>query len=98
MISHMISYAQVDKGGRGMDIVLKKQAQKYLDSVDEKTRKKLYKALDRLSRLEGDIVPLRGTGNKYRYKIEHYRIVFEWVKGNIVITVIEINTRTNIKY
>ncbi len=34
----------------------------------------------------------------YRFKIAHYRILFEWVKGEIVITVIEINTRTNIKY
>ena len=81
-----------------MEIKLKKQAQKYLDQVDENTRKKLYKALDRLSRLEGDIVRLAGTKNRYRYKIAHYRILFEWNKGEIVITVIEINTRTNIKY
>ena len=81
-----------------MDIVLKKQPQKYLDSVDENTRKKLYKALDQLSRLEGDIVRLAGTKNLYRYKIAHYRIVFEWNKGEIIITVIEINTRTNIHY
>lgn len=81
-----------------MEVKLKKQAQKYLDSVDANTRKKLYKALDRLSRLEGDIVRLEGTQNRYRYKIPHYRILFEWVKGEITITVFEINTRTNIKY
>lgn len=81
-----------------MEIQLKKQPQKYLASVDEATRKKLYKALDQLSRLEGNIVPLAGQKNRYRYKIAHYRIIFEWVKGEIIITVIEINTRTNIKY
>ena len=81
-----------------MEIRLKKQPQKYLRSVDEKTRKKLYKALDQLSRLEGNIVPLSGYSSRYRYKIDHYRITFEWIKGEIVITVIEINTRTNIKY
>lgn len=81
-----------------MEIQLKKQPQKYLASVDDATRKKLYKALDQLSRLEGNIVPLVGYKNRYRYKIQHYRILFEWVKGEIVITVIEINTRTNIKY
>lgn len=81
-----------------MELVFKKQPQKYLASVDEPTRKKLYKALDELSRLEGDIVRLSGYTNRYRYKISHYRILFEWVKGEIVITVIEINTRTNIKY
>ena len=81
-----------------MEIRLKKQAQKYLDSVDEPTRKKLYKALEKLAYLEGDIRPLKGLQNQYRFKIQHYRILFEWVKGEIVITVIEINTRTNIKY
>lgn len=81
-----------------MEIKLKKQPQKYLAAVDANTRQKLYKALDQLSRLEGDIVPLAGHKNLYRYKIAHYRIIFEWNKGEIVITVIEINTRTNIKY
>ena len=81
-----------------MEIRLKKQPQKYLDSADDPTRKKLYKALDQLAQLKGDIRPLKGMHNLYRFKIQHYRILFEWVKGEIVITVIEINTRTNIKY
>lgn len=81
-----------------MELILKKQPQKYLASVDEKTRKKLKKALEELSRLEGDIVPLGGTKDIYRYKIDHYRIIFELRAGEIIITVIEINTRTNIKY
>ena len=37
-----------------MELKLKKQPQKYLASVDAPTRKKLYRALDSLSRLEGD--------------------------------------------
>ena len=81
-----------------MELKLRKQPQKYLASVDPSTRKKLYNALDQLSRLEGDIKPLKGMANRYRYKIAHYRIIFEWIKGEIIITVIEINTRTNIKY
>lgn len=81
-----------------MELKLKKQPQKYLASVDKNTRKKLYKALDELKELKGDIVPLAGKKNLYRYKIPQYRIIFEWIKGEIVITVIEINTRTNIKY
>lgn len=81
-----------------MEIRLAKQPQKYLSRVDRNTRRKLDKALDQLSRLEGNIIPLGGQKNRYRYKIDHYRIIFEWVHGEIVITVIEINTRTNIKY
>lgn len=81
-----------------MEIKLSKQAQKYLDSVDKRTRRKLDKALEQLRCLEGDIKPLKGRANTFRYKISHYRIIFEWFKGEIVIKVIEINTRTNIKY
>lgn len=81
-----------------MQLVLKKQPRKYLASVDASTRKKLYNALESISRMDGDIKPLQGKRNLYRYKIAHYRIIFEKIKGDIVITVIEINTRTNIKY
>lgn len=81
-----------------MDIRLTKQARKYLTKVDDATRKKLYKALDQIATLEGDIARLQGYECRYRYKLEHFRIVFEWCKGEIVIKVIEINTRTNVKY
>ena len=82
-----------------MEIILKKQPRKYLDSVDINTREKLYKALDSLLMLDGDIVKLKGKANKYRLKINHYRIIFEYdsKKGQIII-VSAINTRTNIKY
>lgn len=81
-----------------LELKLKKQPQKYLASVDEPTRKKLLKALEQLRELKGDIVPIAGKKNMYRYKIPHYRILFERIKGELLITVITINTRTNIKY
>ncbi len=82
-------------GGDNLKLTLKKQPQKYLDSVDANTRKKLYKALDKLSRWEGDIQSIKGHRNQYRFKIDHYRIIFEYVKGEVVITVIAIATRSN---
>lgn len=81
-----------------MEIHLKKQPQKYLMAVDENTRKKLYKALDQIKELEGDIKKLKGYKNLYRYKIAHYRILFSLDTTIEIITVEEINTRTNIKY
>ena len=93
---YMVPFNQMEGGT--MKIQLKKQPRKYLESIDGNTRKKLYKALDQLAMLTGDIRPLKGHPNLYRYKIAHYRIIFEWIKGDIIITVIEINTRTNIKY
>lgn len=88
----------MQEGRLPVEIRLKKQPQKYLESVDENTRQKLLKALEQLSCLEGNIVPLAGKKNLYRYKLAHYRIIFEWRKGELIIVVIEINTRTNIKY
>ena len=81
-----------------MEILLEKQPRKYLASVDTNTRKKLYKALDQLSNLEGDIKRLGGQDNLYRYKIMHYRILFSIDKEGQLIIVSVINTRTNIKY
>ena len=37
-----------------MEILLKKQPQKYLKKLDEKTRTKLYAALDEVSEFKGD--------------------------------------------
>lgn len=82
-----------------MEIILKKQPQKYLAAIDEPTRKKLYKALDGLKQLDGDIVKLKGYDDLYRLKIAHYRILFSYnKKTNDIIIVNTINTRTNIKY
>ena len=85
-------------GGVSIEVHLMKQPQKYLASVDERTRRKLVKALDKLSGLEGDIVKLKGYDNLYRLKIPHYRILFSINEKGQIIIVETINTRTNIKY
>lgn len=81
-----------------MRIILKKQPMKYLASVDVPTRQKLYRALDRLAELKGDIKRLAGQDNLYRYKIAHYRILFSIDDNGDLIIVSTINTRTNMKY
>ena len=80
-----------------MEIRLEKQPQKYLASADAATRKKLEKALDGITRLEGNIVKLGGTKSMFRCKIDHYRIIFSYSGGQIIV-VETIDTRTNIKY
>ena len=80
-----------------MQIKLKRQPQKYLASVDLNTREKLYRALDKLKELEGDIVCINPKENLFRFKISHYRIIFSYSGGEIII-VETIDTRTNIKY
>ena len=80
-----------------MELVLEKQPRKYLASVDAPTREKLNRALERLKELDGDIVRLAGTKNLYRMKVQHYRIIFSYDGGKLII-VETIDTRTNIKY
>lgn len=80
-----------------MEIRLKKQPQKYLASVDGNTRTKLEKALEQIRKLEGDIVCINPKERLFRYKISHYRIIFCYSGGEIII-VETIDTRTNIKY
>lgn len=78
---------------------MKKQPQKYLASVQESVRRKLLKGIEEILEHEGDIVRLKGYEHRYRYKIAHYRIVFDrLVNGDIIIIVVEINTRTNVHY
>ena len=73
-----------------MEIMLEKQPQKYLASVDEPTRAKLRD-------LEGDIVRLSGKKNLFRCKIAHFRIIFSVRDGKLIV-IETIDTRTNIKY
>lgn len=80
-----------------MEIKLKKQPQKYLASVDANTRAKLIAALGKLKELDGDIVCINPKDSLYRFKVSHYRIIFSYNGGKIII-VETIDTRTNIKY
>lgn len=80
-----------------MEIRLKKQPQKYLASVDANTREKLNQALEKIKELDGDIVCINPKENLFRLKISHYRIIFCYTGGEIII-VNTIDTRTNIKY
>ena len=79
------------------DIKLKKQPQKYLIKADGITQKKLIKALDGLRVLKGDIIKLKNS-DCYRLKIPQYRIIYERDDVIRIISVEEINTRTNINY
>lgn len=78
-----------------MEILLKRQPQKYLAKTDTNTYKKIKKALDGLQELEGDIVKLKGS-DCYRLKIYHYRIIFSVNLEDNSIIVEEINTRGNV--
>jgi mRNA-degrading endonuclease RelE of RelBE toxin-antitoxin system len=78
-------------------VKLKKQPQKYLSKVDSGTYKKLRKALGELEEWKGDIIKLKNS-DYYRLKIPQYRFIFTYDNDINIISVEEINTRTDINY
>jgi len=78
-----------------MNIVYKKQPEKYLRRTDKNTYSKLIKAIEGLAELEGDIIKLQGS-HLYRLKIYHYRIIFAYNSNDNIITIEEINSRGDV--
>ena len=82
-------------------MVIAKAAQKVLDKADKATAKKLDKALTNIQNNTGHIEPLkqiqRGMEDDlYRYKMEHYRIIFKRTSGELTIK--SITTKSNTKF
>ena len=82
-------------------MVVAKAAQKFLDRADKPTVKKLKKALANIKNNVGHIEPLkqiqRGMEDDlYRYKMEHYRIIFKRTPNELTIK--SITTKSNTKF
>ena len=82
-------------------MVIAKAAQKVLDKADKPTAKKLNKALTNIQNNTGHIEPLkqiqRGIEDDlYRYKMEHYRIIFKRTPSELTIK--SITTKSNTKF
>jgi mRNA-degrading endonuclease RelE of RelBE toxin-antitoxin system len=82
-------------------MVVAKAAQKVLDRADKPTVKKLNKALTNIENNVGHIEPLkqiqRGMEDDlYRYKMEHYRIIFKRTPSELTIK--SITTKSNTKF
>lgn len=70
----------------------KKEARKYLESVDSKTRTRLLAAIAKLAQFPptGDIKPMSGIPGKYRLRVGSYRVLFSYGKdGEIIIVLVE---------
>jgi mRNA-degrading endonuclease RelE of RelBE toxin-antitoxin system len=76
-----------------MQVMLKKQPEKYMNKCPKKIFDSLDKALSGLENWEGDIKALQGRKNEYRLKVPPFRIIFRYEKGDSVITVTKIDTR-----
>ena len=60
------------------------QLEKYLNSQDKETTRRVYDALRRMTKTppEGDIIPLTDKDDMYRVRIGQFRIIFK-KQGNI---------------
>ena len=79
-----------------MEVILRKQPEKYLDKCQPKSYEKLQNALLSLKDWGGNIKGLEGRKNEYRLKLPPFRIIFSYVKGEDFITVTKISTRGDV--
>lgn len=82
-------------------MIISKSAQKVIDRADKPTQAKLNKALAKIEYGEGYIEPLKTIkkgmeDNLFRYKMEHYRIIFKRTPGEITIK--SIGTKNDTKF
>ena len=81
-------------------MIISKSAQKTINRADKSATLKINKALVNIECNVGCIEPLKqlqkGMGdNLYRYKMEHYRIIFQKTSSELVIK--SITTKSNTK-
>ena len=82
-------------------MTVSKSAQKVLNKADKPTAMKLKKALENIQNGYGHIEPLKQIqkgmeDNLYRYKMDHYRIIFQKTPNGLVIK--SITTKSNTKF
>lgn len=75
-------------------ISIKKKALKFINKQDKVQQIRIYKAIYELP--NGDIKILKGYSNIYRLRVGTYRIIFEWIKDEIVINVTDADNRGEI--
>ena len=82
-------------------MTVSKSAQKVLNKADKPTAMKLKKALENIQNGYGHIEPLKQIqkgmeDNLYRYKMDHYRIIFKKTPNELVIK--SITTKSTTKF
>lgn len=79
-----------------MNVRLSKKAQKYYERAPKNLQEIFDESLEDLQLGKGNIERLKGTKNRFRLKIYHYRMIFEIDIESNEIHVVEIGTRGDI--
>lgn len=73
-------------------IIIKKSAEKFLRKQDKQTQQKLYNVIKLLPN-GNDTKKLKGFENKYRLRVNNYRIIYDKYDDKFIIEVINIDNR-----
>ena len=75
-------------------ISIKRKAQKFIDKQEKTQQVRLYKAIYKLP--AGDIKRMKAYENMYRLRVGKYRIIFEWIENQLIIDVMDADSRGDI--
>lgn len=77
------------------NLLLKREAAKYLASLDRPTRDRIKSALESLTKVppEGDILPMKGMDGWFRLRVGSFRVVFQVNEDKKAIYVATIGPR-----
>ena len=60
-----------------------KQADKYLDDLDQKTEQRLKDGIEKIP--QGDIIPYKARTGYFRLRIGKHRILFKWLSSEQIL-------------
>ncbi|CAH3931412.1 TPA: type II toxin-antitoxin system RelE/ParE family toxin [Serratia marcescens] len=85
-----------------MEIVWSRRAEKQLDSIDVRYRRKIFEKVDQLTgfpTVNLDIKKMKDGDNEYRMRVGDYRVLFEVIDGvPTVIKILMVKRRTTNTY
>lgn len=85
-----------------MEIVWSRRAEKQLDSIDVRYRRKIFDKVDQLAGFPSvnlDIKKMKDGDNEYRMRVGDYRVLFQVIDGvPTVIKIVTVKRRTSTTY
>ena len=80
------------------DLKVRKQVTKYLDRLDNPTRKRLVRAIYEIAEdpFDGNVRKLEGYTNFYRKRVGDFRVLYEVVKNELIVDVIKLKSRGDV--
>lgn len=76
-------------------IIIEKSAEKFIRKQDKNKQQRIYDAIKQLP-IGTDIKKLKGFTNKYRLRINDYRIIYDKYDNLYVIDIINIDNRGDV--